>query len=63
MSASMDIIITTKPPSIYAGSPIGSPDAKVLHNNNTATLLNLADSPKIRTKLQLYAILLALYVI
>jgi hypothetical protein len=62
MSTTIDIITTAKPTSVNAESPIESPNMTVLENSNPSMLLNLADSPKVRTKLHLYAILLALYV-
>jgi len=58
----MDVITTAEPPLVHAGLPVELPAAVGSPSNNPITPLDLMDDPKIRTKLRLYAILLALYV-
>jgi len=59
----MDTITTAEPPLVHAGLPAELPAAGVSPSNTLITPLDLIDGPKVRTKLRLYAILLALYVI
>jgi hypothetical protein len=59
----MDIITTAEPPLAHDVMP-GEPSAAGHSLSNTImTPLDLIEGPKVRTKLRLYAILLALYVI
>ncbi|KAF4629725.1 hypothetical protein G7Y89_g8421 [Cudoniella acicularis] len=57
----MDIITTAEPPLVHAGLPAEPPAAGVSPSNTPITPLDLIEGPKVRTKLRLYAILLALY--
>lgn len=58
----MDIITAAEPPLVHAGLPAELPAAGIFPGNTPITSLDLTESPKVRTKLRLYAILLALYV-
>lgn len=58
----MDIITTAEPPLVHTGLPAELPAAGGSPSNAPITPLDLIDGPKVRTKLRLYAILLALYV-
>lgn len=59
----MDIITASEPPNVHAEFSIELPDVEVSHNDiPTIEPLDLIESPKVRTKLRLYAILFALYV-
>ena len=58
----MDIITASEPPMVHAGFPAELPAAEVPPSDIPIEPLDLIESPKVRTKLRLYAILLALYV-
>ena len=58
----MDIITTAEPPLVHDGLPAELPAAGASSSNTPITPLDLIEDPKVRTKLRLYAILLALYV-
>ncbi|TVY40523.1 MFS-type transporter [Lachnellula occidentalis] len=61
----MDIITTSKPQVVHAGSSAKPLAAEIPHNDNPIPIepldLITSNSPKVRTKLRLYAILSALY--
>lgn len=54
----MDTIATADPPLAHSALP-----AESSPNDASITPLDLMEGPKVRTKLRLYAILIALYVI
>jgi hypothetical protein len=58
----MDTISTTKPPLVHDGLPTALPAVGISPAHAPLTPLDLSDAPTVRTKLRLYAILLALYV-
>jgi len=58
----MDVMTAVEPPLVHAGLPAELPDGRVSPSNTPITPLDLIEGPKVRTKLRLYAILLALYV-
>jgi hypothetical protein len=58
----MDIITASDSPMVHAGFPAELPATEVSPSNIPIKPLDLIESPKVRTKLRLYAILLALYV-
>ncbi len=58
----MDIITTAEPPLVYTGSPPEVPAAGVSLRNTPTMPLDIIEGSKGRTKLRLYAVLLALYV-
>lgn len=58
----MDIITASEPPLVHAGFPAELPAAEVPPSDIPIEPLDLIESPKVRTKLRLYAILSALFV-
>jgi hypothetical protein len=58
----MDISKASEPPLPAAVTGAESPTISVPQNNEPVTSIDLDENPKVRTKLQVYAILTALYV-
>lgn len=58
----MDNITTAAPNMIHDEMCVKPPVAQNFSSNAPITPLDLVEGPKVRTKLRLYAILLALYV-
>jgi hypothetical protein len=58
----MDIITASEPPLVHAAFPAEIPAAETPPIDIPIESLDLIESPKVRTKLRLYAILSALYV-
>jgi len=58
----MDIITIAEPPLVHAELLAELPATGVSPTNTPIMPLDLIEGPKVRTKLRLYAILLALYV-
>lgn len=58
----MNIIAPAEPPLAHAELPPEISASGVSPSNDPITPLDLVDGPKVRTKLRLYSILLALYV-